>query len=216
MKKLLIAASLCLPVCLCLPACSKKCDYFEYVSEYRRGVYYYEEDGFELKIHCSLRETPYYLDGIKGDVSAITEVFYYPDETPKEVEIDVNGHTGEMSYIATTRSFYLSFSSEDFGTANVKVKLNVDGKESEFSAANVSEEGVIDGKTALKCVTEYDGEAFSSLTEWRTFKGEISVRLLYDEGCYYYVGVCDREKNVHAYLIDGKDGRVIAEKQNKA
>ncbi|MDE7401348.1 MAG: hypothetical protein K2N17_04775, partial [Clostridia bacterium] len=63
---------------------------------------------------------------------------------------------------------------------------------------------------------EYDKASFDNLTEGRNFSGEISVRLLYDEGCFYYVGVCNREKQVHAYLVDGVDGRIIAERESEA
>ena len=40
------------------------------------------------------------------------------------------------------------------------------------------------------------------------------MRLLADEGkCYYYVGVIDREGNTAAYLVDGENGNVIAERK---
>ena len=67
-------------------------------------------------------------------------------------------------------------------------------------------------KRQVKCVIEHDRKLFEGLTENRLFLGEIYVRLLYDEGCYYYVGVCDKSKHVTAYLIDGEHGKVIATK----
>lgn len=216
MKKFLCAAAACLPLTFLLTACTKKTDYFNYVSEYRKSVYFYEDDAVTLKIYNLEKETPCALDGIKGSVNTLTEIYYSCEKTANEVEIELNGQGGEMSYLAVTRNYYLSFSGELAEAPSVQVKVTVDGNEKTFDVLNVAEEGTIDGKTALKCVYEYDGESFEKLTEGKNFNGEILIRLLYDEGCYYYVGICDRDKNVHAYLVNGADGRIIAERESTA
>ena len=193
-------------------ACSSSPDYFDYVSEYRSSVYIFSEDGEELKIYCSRREAPYSSDGIKGQLNDTVEIFYSSDATADEVHISVGDMQGDMNYRSVTRDFYLCFTAEDEGAASVQATLTVDGKEKTIDVPNVRDEGVIDGRKALQCVLEYDGERFAALTKGNRFLGEINIRLLYDEGCYYYVGVCDREGNTYAYLLDGTDGRVLAEK----
>lgn len=215
MKKIFLVLFALVPVCLLTSACKKSIDYFGYVSEYRKSYYLLKEDDYELKIYCTVRETPYNLDGVKGATSTVTEVYYTPEKTPQNVEIDLNGKGGEMSYIATARNFYLSFSGECEGS-DIDVNLTVDGKDLSLCAHSVTKEGVIDGKSALKYVTEYDKKTFDDLSENGNFHGEIQLRLLYDDGCFYYVGVCDGNGNIHAYLVDGSDGRVIAEKQSEA
>ena len=216
MKKLFASLLLCLPIVLSLSACRKKLDYFEYVSEYRRSVYFYEDDVVTLKIYSVDKETNNALDGYKGNVGNVTEVYFESENSVNEVEVELLGQGGEMSYLAVTRNFYLSFSGVEPSGASIPVNLKIDGEEKSFDVMNVAEEGTIDGKTALNCVVEYDKESFDNLTEGRNFSGEISVRLLYDEGCFYYVGVCNREKQVHAYLVDGVDGRIIAERESEA
>lgn len=216
MKKLFASLSLCLPIVLSLSACQKKLDYFEYVSEYRKSVYFYEDDVITLKIYSVDKETNNAMDGYKGNVSNVTEVYFESEKSVNEAEIELLGQGGEMSYLAVTRNFYLSFSGAEPSGASIPVTLKIDGEEKNFDVMNVAEEGTIDGKTALKCVVEYDKTGFDNLTEGRNFSGEISVRLLYDEGCFYYVGVCNREKQVHAYLVDGVDGRIIAERESEA
>lgn len=193
-------------------ACSAQVDYYDYVSEYRSGVYIFSEDGEELKIYCSQRETPYSSDGIKGEMNSTVEVFYRPEGSPDSVEISIGDLGGEMSYQSVTQNFYMCFTADDFDASSVEVRVTADGSEKTITAMNVREEGVIDGRQALKCVTEYDGARFEKLTEGARFSGEIYIRLLYDEGCFYYVGVCDREGNTHSYLLNGTDGRVLAEK----
>lgn len=215
MKKFLPVLFALIPVCLLSSACKKQVDYFSYVSEYRKSVYLLKEDNYELKIYCTERETPYLLNGVKGDTTTVTEVYYFCEKTPQSVEIEISGQGGEMSYIATTRNFYLSFTGE-FEGSEINVNLNVDGKEVSLCAHSVAEEGVIGGKSALKCVREYDKNTFDELSEGGNFNGEIQIRLLYDDGCFYYVGVCDRSGNVHAYLVDGTSGRILAEKQGNS
>lgn len=196
-------------------ACSKKIDYFSFVSEYRHDVYIYEDDKVSLKIFLSDKETPYVCDGVKGETSPVCEIYYKPAKTPQSAEIDIGGLGGEMNYMSVTRTFYLSFAyDKTFGT-EVEAKITADGESFDYTAGNVREEGTIDGVSALKCVTDYDGEQFSSLTEGKNFRGEIGIRLLYDGGCYYYVGVSDREGNTHAYLLDASDGRIISERKSE-
>lgn len=212
MKKFLLSLILCLPALLCLPACKKNVDYFSYVSEYRKSVYFYKDDLVSVKIYSVDRETPYSLDGVKGDVSNVTEVFLEYANSADEVEIELLGHGGEMSWQAVTRNYYLSFAGGEINGASIPVTLKIDGAEKQLDVFNVAEEGTIDGKTALKCVREYDGDAFTALTDGSAFAGEIIIRLLYDDGCFYYVGICNRDAEVHAYLVNGSDGRIIAER----
>lgn len=215
MKKFLTCIILCTPLLLGLTSCKKNVDYYNYVSENRKSVYLYNDDSVTLKIYSLEKETPYALDGVRGEVSEVTEIYFSTEKTANEVEIEIAGKGGEMSYLAVSRNYYLSFGEEITG-ASVHAKITVDGKETEYEVLNVAEEGVIDGKTAVKCVTEYDATTFTELTVNGVFNGEIIVRLLYDEGCYYYVGVCNRDRHVHAYLVNGTDGRIIAERESEA
>lgn len=216
MKKFLLSLALSVPALLFLSGCKKSVDYFSFVSEYRKSFYFYEDDTLSVKIYSVDKETPYSLDGFKGAVSNVTEIYFEYKSGASEVEIELLGQSGEMSWLAVTRNFYLSFSGENLSGASIPVTLNIDGKEKKVDVFNVAEEGTIDGKTALSYVCEYDGDAFKQLTDGTAFAGEIIIRLLYDDGCYYYVGVCNREKEIHAYLVNGADGRIIAERQQAA
>ncbi|MGN1060178.1 MAG: hypothetical protein ACI4QN_00445 [Candidatus Coproplasma sp.] len=207
-----LAAS-CLSI---LPSCKKNVDYLNYVSENRRQVYLCKEDGYELKIFCSDRETPYCADGVKGNMATICEVYYKCNSSPSCVNCEVEGFSGEMSYMSVTNSFYLSFSADTIEEESLNVKLTIDGKEKEISVRNVFEAGTIDYKSAINSVIEYDKDKFDGLTQRNQFLGEIAIRLIYDDGCYYYVSVCDRNKQVKAYLVDGRSGRIITERESSA
>ncbi len=198
-----------------LSGCAKNIKYTDYVSEKRTDIYLYAGDDTEIKIYCSEREQPYAADGIKGDMSDFIEIFVSLPKNPETLEVDADGFGGEMNYRAVENDFYLSFTAQAFKTQCVEVKLAADGKESNYTAQSVKPETLITCEQALNCVIEHDKSLFSSLTDGNLFAGEIFVRLLYDNGCYYYVGICDRDKNMSAYLVDGERGKIIASKKLK-
>lgn len=214
MKKL-IASLICAVLCCVAAAtgCAKQVNYLNFVSEKRTNVYVYEDDDVSIKINCSYKEQPYSADGIKGEVGGLCEIFVSLPKNPQELEVDFEGFGGEMNYRAVDNLYYLSFTAEPFTKNSLEIKLTADGKENVYAALTVLYAGVLSCDEAVLCVVEHAGTLFESLTVNGVFDGEIFVRLLYDEGCYYYVGVCDKQKHVTAFLIDGEHGKVIATKE---
>lgn len=194
--------------------CGGGTDYASFISEKRTAVYLYEDDDISVKLHFSVREEPYLSDGYKGEMTPLCEVFVHFSQSPDKVEVQFDdGRGGEMNYMSVTDSFYLSFSGE-FSGDKITLKLVWGNSEKTVEAQNVMYDGVISCEDALESAMQYDGETFSALTDGKNFLGEIYVRLLSDAGkCYYYVGVCDREGIINAYLVDGENGNIIAERR---
>lgn len=213
MKKFLCVLFISLAGIFALSGCAKGVDYLSYVSEKRTDIYRYSADGLEINIFISEKETPYSADGIRGNVSALTEIFVSLPENRDEVKVSVGGINGEMNYRAVENDYYLSVSDASLKGENAEVTLTYGEESKTYSAMSVRHSGIISCDDALKCVTEHDKELFASLTDGNIFLAEIYIRLLYDEGCYYYVGVCDRDKKINAYLVDGEHGKIIATKQ---
>ncbi len=213
MKKFFVLIlAVCTAACF-FYGCGKQANYLDFVSEKRSNIYLYSNDGFEIKIHLSERENPYSADGIKGEMSSFCEIFVTLPENHDDVEISVAGISGQMNYKAVENCYYLSQSGGNISGETVKVTLSYNGESAEYTAVSVLYDGVISCEDAVKCVLDHDKELFKSLTQRDIFLGEIFVRLLYDEGCYYYVGVCDRDKKISAFLVDGVRGNIIATKQ---
>lgn len=212
MRKIFVTAALSLSV-LFLAGCSKSVDYTAYISERRNNIYLYSDDQREIRIDCSQREQPYAADGYCGEVCEIVEIFACFAQNPSSVRVSVEGYSGEMNYQSVENRFCLSFSAAEFKAESVEVTLSCDGNEQTYTLLGARTSAVMSCNEALKCVIEYDGELFRGLTRNGIFGGEIYVRLLYDGGCYYYVGVCDKDKTVHAYLLDGERGKIIATRQ---
>jgi len=218
MKKYKIFAPILLILCaVCaLSACSKQVNYCDYISESRSDVFLYKDDTTEIKIQCVKKEQPFSADGYKGEVCDLVEVYASLSKNPQVLEVSVENLGGEMNYQSVGRQYYLSFSAAAFNKSSVEVTLTADGKAETYTALSVKDGSVLSCENAVTCVAEYASELFEGLTSNGLFDGEIFVRLLYDEGCYYYVGVCDKEKHITAFLIDGERGKVIAKKELQA
>lgn len=212
MRKFIIAALLC-TFLIPLAGCAKSVDYTEYISERRVNLYFYSDDETDVKIYCSRREQPYSADGFCGEACDVVEIFVKFARNPDEVVLTMQEHTGEMSYESVENRYFLSFTAPAYTCDSLTVSLNCDGNDRQITALGALNAGVMSCEDALKCVVEYDRALFDGLTRNGLFHGEIFVRLLYDDGCYYYVGVCDKEKKIHAYLLDGERGKIIATKQ---
>lgn len=211
-KIVLFSVLLCAAVSF-LCGCNRGVNYLNYVSEKRTDIYLYSNDGLEIKIYLSEKETPYSADGIKGDMNCLTEIFVSLPQNYDEVSVSAGGAEGEMNYRAVENCYYLSLSDGNIKGESVDVTLSYGGESKTYTAVSVLYKGVIDCDGAVNCVIDRETALFESLTENNIFCGEIFVRLLYDEGCYYYVGVCDRNKHINAYLVDGERGKIIAAKE---
>ena len=214
MKRLILtAAAVLLPALIIISGCSTKLNYADYISENRSAIYLYKDDVADITLNCVSREQPYNADGICGDKCDLIEIFVKLTPNPEAVEISLEGYSGEMNYEAVESRFTASFSAPAFRDEGVEVTLTVNGDKKTYRLLSVLDGGVLTCEQILKCAIEHDRALFEGLTAGKEFRGEIYIRLLYDDGCYYYLGVCDRDKNITAYLLDGGIGKVIATKR---
>ncbi len=211
-KFIFIAAAACAAACL-FTGCKKNVNYLDYISEKRTDIYLYSDDGLEIKIYKSEKETPYSADGIKGNMGKLCEIFVTLPKNAETVEISVGGINGEMSYRAVENCYYISAEDGGFDGESASVTLVRDDESATYTAQSVLYDGVMNCEQAVKCVIDYNTELFKSMTTDKLFDGEIFVRLLYDEGCYYFVGVCDKNSKITAYLVDGERGKIIAQRE---
>ena len=215
MKRLLIlaAAIISAVAAACSAGCSRQVNYGGYVSEKRSDTFVYQDDDVTIKLHCTAKEQPYNTDGICGDVTDLIEIFVTLPKNPQELTVNCGGLGGEMNYQATQNGYSLWFTAPPFDKKSVEVTLIADGESKSYTALTVRYDGVMSCEQALSCVIEHDKTYFDALTSNGLFDGEIFIRLLYDDGCYYYVGVCDKQKKIKAYLVDGERGKIIATKE---
>lgn len=215
-KKIFILLSL-LVLTITASGCANTVDYTTSVSDRRYDIFMYGDDDLTAKLYLGKREAPFVADGICGEVGPYNELTISFSEnltsTPNTVVVAGNGFGGEMSYVTTKNCFTLSWGEVADFDEQTTITLTYGKQEKECVLTSVLDDATLTCEQALDCVKEYAAERFAAFTQKGYFDGEIFIRLLYDEGCWYYVGLCDKSGNIYAYLVDPARGKVIAERQ---
>ena len=218
-KQNYIFLSLCICLCcLLFSACQKGLDYFTYVSELRSNIFLAENENFSLRIYSVYRESPYDADGIPQETFSRTEVYLRAptNETHYSISFQMDGKTygGELSYDNIKSEYYLycpvDVSTQAFLTCNISFQET----EISMQALSVLEKDCLSPQNVLQCLLKEETELFANLTDKYGFSGEIYLRLIYEDAPYYYIGVIDRNKTVHAFLLHAKTGKILAKRQS--
>ncbi len=214
MKKFLLLGLFSVILCL-FPSCAKKVDYKNYVSEVRSEIYIYQDDGVTIKAQCGKRETPYAADGIKGELGDFFEIYITLPAQHDEVWVQAGELKGEANYNAAKNCYYLSEGLSAPNQETLAVTLTCGNTEQTYTAINVRCEGLLTPWQALDCAKDYKSDLFAQMTQDGIFTGEIMIRLLYDDACYYFVGICGSDGKIVCCLVDGVSGKIIAERMTE-
>lgn len=217
LKKTIVFTLALLSFCLVFSACSKKeVDYFSYVSERRDNIFVCQTDEFLIKIYSSKKETPYLCDGIKRAVTPRTEIFLTADSGEKEyfVYFFANGkkYGGDMSYDNVKQTYFYTLTLDISALEDIPLEIEYDGGKVALNAKSVKENGLLSPEQIVEKVSLAEKEFFKNLTKENVFQGEIYVRLIYENGLYYFVGIIDKNGNMLSVLCDGKTGKILAKR----
>lgn len=186
-------------------ACAKQ-DFKSAVSELRHTLYLGQSESYTLEAGAGKREQPYLADGRVGDISPFFEVKIMAEDHTKTLtisfSIDGKEYGGELSFDNVTERYTYS---ESIETTAKTIVFTIGTETLTATAVNQSDES----GAVLDQVAKTESELFDSLTQNGRFHGEIYIRLLYDEKCYYYVGVTDRSGITRSFLTD-ESGTILA------
>ena len=203
-------------LCGLLTSCNKKIDYFDYVSELRSDIFLAETDGFSLRIYAVTKENPYVMDGIPKERSARVEAYLVAPEGDETCNFsfthDGQSYGGEMSFDNVKTEYYFSCSLELSGASELPCRIEYGNTILELNALSVRTADTLTPENILTNLETEESELFSSLTDKYGFAGEIYLRLIYEDAPYYYVGIIDRNNNIHAFLINAKTGKLLAKR----
>lgn len=202
---------------LCLFSCGKKTELFDYVSELREDVLLAETDGFSLRVYLGKKESPYSPDGIPRERIPRFEAYLSaPDGAANcRIRFDLDGTTyeGEMSYDNVNGEYYY-FRSLDIGKRDsVLFHIAYGEREVDLTAKSVRTEKTLSPREILRKLESQESALIAQQTDKYGFKGEIYLRLLFEDAPYYYVGVVDREGRVYAFLYNAETGKLLAKRQ---
>ncbi|MBQ8885215.1 MAG: hypothetical protein IJY62_02440 [Clostridia bacterium] len=202
---------------LCFSACSKETDYFSFVSENRSNIFLCKTEDFSLKIHAVERENPYSPDGVPRESSPRTEVFLIAAETTDApvLTLIVNGKEfgGDMSFDNAKAEYYYSCTLDVSHLASIPVRLEYKGTMVETNAVSVKTQTSLSSREILFSAINAEREKINTLTDKNGFAGEFYIRLISEDGLYYYVGIIDRNGKVLSMLLSAESGKVLAKRE---
>lgn len=202
---------------IALNSCSQKIDYFDYLSELRDNLLYANTEELSLRIYSVKKETPYAMDGIKKECSKRAEIYLITPEGDKDcfISFTVNEkeYSGDMSYDNVKREYYFICSANLSMEKEIVCKIVYGEKELELCAKSVLDNQTLSPKNALSILVKEEKTLFTALTDKYGFLGEIHLRLIHEDGVYYYIGIIDKNKQTYAYLLNAKTGKILAKRK---
>ena len=217
-KRIFLFVFLLLLVSVGFSACKNSVDYFEYVSELRSNLFLASADGFSLRIYSVAKEMPYISDGIPQESSMRTEIYLSSPEGNENCSISFlfqeNTYGGDMSYDNVRGEYYFFCSLDVSAAQELHCTLSYGKEEVTLCAQSVVSDDTLTPKNVLKIIETDNRELFDGLTDKYGFKGEIYIRLIYEDAPYYYVGVIERTKVTHAFLVNAKTGKILAKRDS--
>ena len=210
---LLTCLFLCLS-CFFFAACNHKQDFTSYVSEYRNNLFLYEGEGFTIKAQNVEKEYPYVADGYKGEMNCRVEFYVSAPADTRSCEIyfwvDGTKHGGEASFDTVKRQFYFSCAASVANATALPVQLHIDGVEWQLTLNSVKTPDLLPLSELLTKLFSEESTLKKKLAENGELACELYVRILYEDAPYFYVGVVDRKGTIHAFLLNGQTGKILA------
>lgn len=196
--------------------CKKTIDYMDYVSELRSNIFLASEQDFSLRVYAVSKETPYVTDGIPKERSTRVEAYLVAPAGDKTCKISFtfNGkeYGGEMSFDNVKTEYYFSCALDVASASELPCRIEYGDKTLELTALSVRTEDTLTPENILKDLQTEEPKLFSSLTDEYGFAGEIYIRLIYEDSPYYYIGIIDRNGQIHAFLLNAKTGKILAKR----
>ncbi|MBQ8658732.1 MAG: hypothetical protein IJ506_06320 [Clostridia bacterium] len=199
-------------------ACGNKINYFDYVSELRSNIFLASDENFALRVYSVKREIPYTADGVCGETATLTEVRLSAGsgESDCKIEFTVNGkkYGGDASYDNVKSEYSYSCSLDSASAREIPFTITFGDTVYELTAKTVLTENTLTPKNILNAVKTSEGTLFKNMTDKYGFKGEIYLRLIYEDAPYYYLGIVSREKKTVAFLLNAETGKILAKRES--
>lgn len=224
MKKIFLSAAL-ISLCCILTAvctgCSAGISWNDYVSEYRSNIYEGSNENYDIFASFSVREYPYESDGYVGNLSTLFEVaLSAPDNTKTyDITFSIGGkdYGGELSFdsVRMVHTFSQTLPEPEEQSISFLIGNAEDADEEaiEITANSIKNSETLGLYSLLNKAQENQKERFGAYIDGNSFKGEIYVRLLHENDCYYYIGLIDRNGNIFSMLADAETGEIVATRE---
>ena len=120
-----------------------------------------------------------------------------------------------MSFDNVKTEYYFSCTLDISKASELPCRIEYGDTTLEMNALSVCTEDTLTPQNILKNLQTEEAELFASLTDEYGFAGEIYIRLIYEESPYYYVGIIDRNGQIHAFLLNATTGKILAKRTSQ-
>ena len=201
-----------------LSACSTEPDYLSYVSELRKDVLIGEKDNFSVVVYAGTKESPALFDGIKQNTTlCLGFKIIQKEETGSQLTIKFTvgnkSYSAPLTFNPVKNTLFCDVEVSALPEKSLDVEICYGEKNTLITTSSQLNENTISYTKALESAVNKGSSFLKEHTEKGILKAEIVIRLLCERGKnYYYVGFICEKGLKRAYLIDGANGEVIAEK----
>ncbi len=200
--------------------CKKSMDLSPFVSELKTQIYSSESEEFKLTASYGFKEKHYNSDGKISErvyVLAFRLLDKQSDNVSYSLLFDYNGVNYKTNFKLNPVSHVLLavIEIENFNEKEFTVTLAFSSKSVNLAMKSCVPDQTITYQNALSILQKNQPELIKLyLNENNIFCGEIILRILIKEShSYWYVGLCDKDGNLKALLLDGFTGEVLAIRQ---
>ena len=208
----------CLSItCFTCSACKKTIDLSQYLSQLITQVYRSVDSKYNLKATYGFNESPSVSDG-KIATKKYFLSFILKDIIADEQEYLLNFTLKEQTFNkkfvwdGVKSAFSCKLEVNDFNLLDFEVTISCADDTQVVKMQSILPKDTIDYKKALNCVYSQQKDLIDSYFDQNgVFNGEIKQRIVIkDQKAYWYIGLTKGNGNVHALLVDGKNGNILA------
>lgn len=213
MKKLICAFFVL--ICLfSLGSCTSDAKYTPYISQLRTDVFVGEGENYTLQIFAEQRELPFINDGSAGEKHNLLVVRVLNCSHPLKITLTYSDFNlcADAEYNPHAMSMTASFKVSAFPSERLNAQIEGEFTE-QIECTSKLNADTISPLTALNKVIEEKKDFISSISTKDGLQAEIYIRLLVEnDQNFFYVGFGQGSNKITAFLLDGKNGEIIAGK----
>ena len=219
MKKIITAIMIVVTM-LFISSCNRSAELEMYLSQVRTSLYKCQSNDYTVTVYGEEKETPFISDGFVGTLKKyVTVKIENFTESPDDAQVDIYygnfSLSGRFEYNPLNGKFTAVLDAEVLPTGDViNVVIKNAGNEQALVAKNVISGNVIDYKKALKSVSSKAGAKINKMLDAGGNSIEVRLRILTEgDRPYYYVSAIEKSGKTLAFLVDGLNGEVLAERE---
>ncbi|MBE5736831.1 MAG: hypothetical protein E7348_00320 [Clostridiales bacterium] len=200
--------------------CEKPIDLSEYLTELKYQSYANQDCEYVIKANYGFIEDNHVTDGKVGKKTNLLTFKLLDRQTDNvtyTVSLDFNGvnYKSNFKLSPVSHSLVAVIEINDFNLNEFEITLSHSSENVKTTLTSILPENTITYKQALTHLQTQQSQLIASyIDQDGRFNGEIAARILVkDEHPYWYIGLCDKDGNLKALLIDGFNGEILAIRQ---